>query len=226
MGLHRFDKQCRSAEIGYGVHPAHRRRGVALRAVTAASSYGFTALNLARISLIHATGNPGSCAVAGAAGFAFEGVERAGLDHGDGVLHDVHRHARLATDGDVSNGACPRTGRAPVTDPVTIGAGALSLRPWTEDDAEQVLAAFADPVIAAWNPRLPLSGHRRGAPVGGLAGDGLGERRLLFLGGGRLRVGRLLGSTGLRHIDPIDHGAVASYWTLARAAGAAWQPRH
>ena len=64
VGFYRLDKQSRSAEIGYGVHPEHRRRGVALRAVTAASAYAFTTLNLARISLVHATGNHASCAVA------------------------------------------------------------------------------------------------------------------------------------------------------------------
>jgi RimJ/RimL family protein N-acetyltransferase len=214
VGLHRFDRQSRSAEIGYGVHPAHRRRGVALRAVTAASSYGFTALDLGRISLVHATGNPGSCAVAGAAGFAYEGVERAALDHGDGVLHDVHRHARLATDGDADGGGT-MIGRVPVM----IEAGALSLRPWTEDDAERVLAAFADPLIAAWNPRLPLSGLAA-------ARRWVASRATGWAGGGSCTwavvdstSGALLGSTGLRHIDPIDHGAVASYWTLAPARG-------
>jgi RimJ/RimL family protein N-acetyltransferase len=215
VGLHRFDEQCRSAEIGYGVHPAHRRRGVALRAVTAASSYGFTALKLARISLVHATGNPASCAVAGAAGFAFEGVERAGLDHGDGVLHDVHRHARLATDGDVTNGGVSTTGRPPVT----IDAADLSLRPWTQDDAEQVLVAFADPVIGAWNPRLPLSDLDE-------ARRWLTSRATGWASGASCSwavvdsaTGELLGSIGLRQIDPIDRGAVASYWTVARARG-------
>jgi RimJ/RimL family protein N-acetyltransferase len=233
VGLHRFDEQSRSAEIGYGVHPAHRRRGVARRAVTAASSYGFTALNLARISLIHATGNPGSCAVAGRAGFAFEGVERAALDHGDGVLHDIHRHARLVTDGDSDadadgidvdpahgGAALQMTGRAPVT----VEAGALSLRPWTEDDANQVLAAFADPLIAAWNPRLPLAGLEA-------ARQWVASRARGWASGGSCSwavvdsdSGVLLGSSGLRHIDPIDHGAVASYWTLAPARGGGVAP--
>jgi RimJ/RimL family protein N-acetyltransferase len=227
VGLHRFDRQSRTAEIGYGVHPAHRRRGVALRAVTAASSYGFTALDLGRISLIHATGNPGSCAVAGAAGFAYEGVERAALDHGDGVLHDVHRHARLATDGYAADGGAADGGAADGGAdlqmigqvPVRIEAGALLLRPWTQDDAEQVLAAFADPLIAAWNPRLPLSGLAA-------ARRWVASRATGWAGGGSCTwavvdstSGALLGSTGLRHIDPIDHGAVASYWTLAPARG-------
>jgi RimJ/RimL family protein N-acetyltransferase len=98
VGLGHFDHQARSCEIGYGVHPGHRRRGVALRAVTAATAYGFESLGLARIALFHAIGNPASCAVATATGFEFEGIERSSFDHGDGVLHDVHRHARLASD--------------------------------------------------------------------------------------------------------------------------------
>jgi RimJ/RimL family protein N-acetyltransferase len=212
VGLHRFDRQCRSAEIGYGVHPAHRRRGVALRAVTAASAYGFTSLNLARISLIHASGNPGSCAVASASGFAFEGLERAALDHGDGVLHDVHRHARLATD---SGAALARIGRSPVA----VDAGDLTLRPWTEDDAAAVLTALADPLLVRWNPRLPLAdldAARRwlaARSAGWASGDACSWAVV------DSATGELLGSTGLRYIDPIDHGAVASYWTASPARG-------
>jgi RimJ/RimL family protein N-acetyltransferase len=32
-------------------------------------------------------------------------------------------------------------------------------------------------------------------------------------------TGELRGSTALRYIDPVDHGAVASYWTLETARG-------
>jgi RimJ/RimL family protein N-acetyltransferase len=212
VGLHRFDEGCRSAEIGYGVHPLHRRRGVALRAVTAASAYAFTTLNLARISLVHATGNAASCAVACAAGFAFEGVQRASLDHGDGVLHDMHLHARLATDG---AGAIPRSGRTPVA----IDAGDLALRPWADDDAEQVLAAFADPLIARWNPRLPLpdiDAARRwlaSRATGWAAGTACSWKVV------DAATGELCGSAGLRDIHPIDGAAVASYWTVAGARG-------
>ena len=212
VGLHRFDEGCRSAEIGYGVHPAHRRRGVALRAVAAASAYAFTSLNLARISLVHATGNAASCAVASAGGFAFEGVERSSLDHGDGVLHDMHRHARLATDG---TGPLAGVGRTPVA----IDAGDLALRPWAEEDAEQVFAAFADPLIARWNPRLPL-------PDIDAARTWLASRATGWAGGDAcswkvvdVATGELRGATGMRYIDPIDHAAVASYWTVAGARG-------
>jgi RimJ/RimL family protein N-acetyltransferase len=217
VGLHRIDREHRSAEIGYGVHPAHRRRGVALRAVRAASSYGFATLHLARISLVHATGNPASCAVAGAAGYAFEGVERAGLDHGDGVLHDLHRHARLATDGDVHDGeeSVPTAGRVPVT----IDGGDLTLRPWNASDAEPMLAYFADPQIVRWNPRLPLpdlaAAHRW--LVSRATGWASGEACHWAVVDSA--TGALLGTTGLRQIDPIDRSAVASYSTAAAARG-------
>jgi ribosomal-protein-alanine N-acetyltransferase len=217
VGLHRFDAQCRSAEIGYGVHPAHRRRSVARRAATAASAYAFTTLGLARISLIHAAGNAASCAVATSAGFGFEGVERDCLDHGDGVLHDAHRHARLATDLDGG----PTTGRVPVP----VEAGDLLLRPWAADDADAVLAAFADPLISRWNPRLPLSGPEAARTWLASRTTGWASGQSCSWAVADAGTGELLASMGLRYIDPIDHGAVASYWTVPAARGRGVAPR-
>lgn len=150
VGLHRFASDGHGAEIGYGVHPAHRRRGIASRAVTAATTYGFAALGLARISLVHATGNPASCAVATTTGFAYEGVERSALDHGDGVLHDVHRHARLAGDAPGPAASPPRQ-NSPI-EPVEIAAGRLQLRPPSPRDAPESLLMLQDPDVALWNP--------------------------------------------------------------------------
>ncbi len=98
VGLHHFDEDGTIAEIGYGVMPSHRRTGVATRAVAAAVAYGFGDLGLVRISLEHAVGNEGSCAVARVSGFAPEGVLRSALHRGDGLYDDVHLHARLASD--------------------------------------------------------------------------------------------------------------------------------
>ena len=168
VGLHRFDPGCRSAEIGYGVHPAHRRRGVALRAVTAATTYAFTTLNLARISLVHATGNSASCAVASAGGFAFEGVERSSLDHGDGVRHDMHRHARLATDAgarpedraDPGRDRCGRPGAA------TVGGGGR----------RAAARGGRRPADRPLEPPPATARHRCGPRMAGLPGDGVGGR--------------------------------------------------
>ncbi len=98
VALNHFQEDGTVAEIGYGVMPSHRRTGVATRAVATAVAYGFGTLGLVRISLEHAIGNEGSCAVARASGFAPEGVLRSAFHRGDGRFDDVHLHARLRTD--------------------------------------------------------------------------------------------------------------------------------
>ena len=86
------------ASIGYRVAPWARRRGVATAAVATVTAWAFESLAVVRMQLFHAVANVASCRVAGATGFALEGVLRgAGLD-GDGIRHDEHVHARLAGD--------------------------------------------------------------------------------------------------------------------------------
>jgi len=96
--LGHFDEHPRMAQVGYGVHPAHRRRGVASAAVANVRRYAFEDLGLHRLELIHDVGNVGSCGVATRSGFALEGVERGALWYPDGRVSDQHRHGVLATD--------------------------------------------------------------------------------------------------------------------------------
>ncbi|SIQ98157.1 GNAT family N-acetyltransferase [Micromonospora avicenniae] len=86
------------AEIGYWIVPAARGRGVASRAVTLLTRWGFGQLELHRIQLLHATANPASCRVAVRTGYRLEGTLRESFRYGDGRRHDEHLHARLATD--------------------------------------------------------------------------------------------------------------------------------
>jgi RimJ/RimL family protein N-acetyltransferase len=83
------------AEVGFWVAPTFRRRGVAARALRAATTYAFDVLELRRIVLYHAANNDGSCAVARANGYDLEGVHRRSHRYGDGAWHDEHSHARL-----------------------------------------------------------------------------------------------------------------------------------
>lgn len=99
VALHDIDVHDANARIGYRVAPWTRGRGVATSAVRAVAEWAFTRLGLARIGLTHAVGNAGSCRVAQRAGFAVEGLMRSSKRFGDGLLHDEHLHARLATDG-------------------------------------------------------------------------------------------------------------------------------
>lgn len=83
--------------VSYWTTAAARGRGVATQACQALARWAFHEAELFRLELGHRVNNPGSCAVAHAAGFAVEGHQRQKLAY-DGVRYDVELHARLATD--------------------------------------------------------------------------------------------------------------------------------
>ena len=55
-----------------------------------------------RIEINHSTENPASCRVAERAGYLAVCVKRSEALHADG-WHDMHQHARIATDPDVTH---------------------------------------------------------------------------------------------------------------------------
>ncbi|GIF36567.1 GNAT family N-acetyltransferase [Actinoplanes xinjiangensis] len=97
IGLRRIDLAEGMAAISYWTLPAARGRRVAPRALEALTSWAFHDLGLHRLELSHSTANTASCRVAGRSGFPAEGTKRAEARHADG-WHDMHLHARLATD--------------------------------------------------------------------------------------------------------------------------------
>ncbi|NRQ40566.1 GNAT family N-acetyltransferase [Nonomuraea sp. NN258] len=98
IALHGLDRENAQARIGYRIAPWARGRGAATASVRAVTGWAVTVLELERIVLTHAVENQASCRVAGKAGFALEGVMRSARRFGDGLLHDEHLHALLATD--------------------------------------------------------------------------------------------------------------------------------
>ncbi|MFJ8040829.1 GNAT family N-acetyltransferase [Kitasatospora sp. NPDC096147] len=86
------------AMIGYWLDPAARGRGLATLATQTVTAWAFAEADARRIELCHATGNSASCRVAARAGYPLEGTLRASHRFGDGLHHDEHLHARLATD--------------------------------------------------------------------------------------------------------------------------------
>ena len=78
------------AELGFGLHPAARGRGVATRAVTALLGWGFDALGLAGVTWRADVENTASLRVAQRCGFTVEGRVRGLLLHRgqrvDGVI--------------------------------------------------------------------------------------------------------------------------------------------
>jgi RimJ/RimL family protein N-acetyltransferase len=215
VGLHHFDAQDRVAEIGYGVAPPYRRKGVAARMVRAVAAYGFTAppdgLGLHRVVLNHAVDNVGSCRVAWAAGFAPEGVARGALDDGAGAHDDVHVHGRLATDPD---GPLPRVVPADV---VEVVAGAYQLVAADPDrDAPAVLAAFNDPLTRTWNQgATDLEGARAWCRRRAAWTDGDHASWIVRGAVG----GDLLASVSLFDIDARNGCCQVGYWTVPAARG-------
>jgi [ribosomal protein S5]-alanine N-acetyltransferase len=86
-----------SAGLAYWMVPAARGRGLCTHAAKALCRWAFGDAGFHRIGLEHSTANQASCRVAVKAGFLPEGVRRGSGLHADG-WHDMHVHARLATD--------------------------------------------------------------------------------------------------------------------------------
>jgi RimJ/RimL family protein N-acetyltransferase len=79
VSLLRFAWEHRRGEVGYWLAREGRGRGHATRAVRLICRWGFESLNLERIDLLAATGNPASQQVAERSGFTCEAVLRSYL---------------------------------------------------------------------------------------------------------------------------------------------------
>jgi RimJ/RimL family protein N-acetyltransferase len=102
-------------------------------------------------------------------------------------------------------------------EPFELAAGSLLLRPWRDDDVDDVRAALEDPDIRLWNGTGTGS---RDEVVAMLA------RRRDWSGGDHASwavvaaaTGVLLGSVSLHSIDPVQTGAEIGYWTAPAARG-------
>jgi RimJ/RimL family protein N-acetyltransferase len=210
--LHRFTTEPAAAEIGYGVHPDHRRRGVAAAAVATAVGYAFGDLGLHRVELVHDVGNVGSCAVATRCGFALEGVERHALGYPDGRVADQHRHGRLATDP-----PGPAEPPAPPLEVPELSGEGVLLRAWSVDDGAAVLTGLSDPEAVRWDPRLPLPDLAAArAWIAGRAARAAAGKAVSWA---VEADGAVVGSVALREVNLVDRWATASYWTLPAARG-------
>ena len=86
VGLNQFNRQHRSANLGYWVRQSRQGQGIAPRAVPAVARFGFEALGLVRVEIVAAEGNLASRRCAEKAGARFEGIGRQRLVMGEEVL--------------------------------------------------------------------------------------------------------------------------------------------
>jgi RimJ/RimL family protein N-acetyltransferase len=94
VGLKNLDLERGAAAIACWTHPAHRGRGIAAHAVSAALRFGFGALGLTRVEYWHAEGNGASARVAVKCGFR-PVVRVPGGTQVDGEQRDLHCYAVL-----------------------------------------------------------------------------------------------------------------------------------
>ncbi|MER6146295.1 GNAT family N-acetyltransferase [Streptomyces sparsogenes] len=116
--LARLRTEEHQAELGYWTAPEHRRRGYTGEAARAVVEWAFTALGVERLEWCAQVGNEGSRAVALAAGFRMEGIDRARIVH-NGTRRDAWRGAILPSDLGLPSTTpyLPAPERPAVTDP-------------------------------------------------------------------------------------------------------------
>ncbi len=93
------------AEAAYWTRSTFSGRGVASRALHAATEWAFS-IGMHRVELEHSTLNSASCRVALKAGFTAEGTRREGALHTDG-WHDMHTHGKISAEATGSQATMP-----------------------------------------------------------------------------------------------------------------------
>ena len=192
-------RSCRSAEIGYGVHPAHRRRGVALPAVAPRSATASTSSAWPGSSWCTRPATSASCAVAR--------CRRASPSRA--------WSGRAST---TATGCCTTCTATPGWPPTRRRGGRGGAGPWTvpdarrgrrcgcgrgrEEDAEALLAALGRPADRPLEPAAAAAGPDGRLRMVGLPGDRAGRAATPCAGPWSTPRRRAAGSTGLRGIDP------------------------
>lgn len=101
-----------------------------------------------------------------------------------------------------------------------LSDGAVTLRPWSDDDVEAMTAALSDPDISLWIPVIPYpystdDAHR----FIDLARREAEEERMVAMAITDSDDGRLLGGSGLSRISLGNRSAEVGYWVAAPERG-------
>lgn len=190
-------------DIGYWTAPDARGRGYATEITRVLAEFGFT-LGLPRVRLACDVRNLASIRTALGAGFAFEGVSRAGAAGGGGEETparngDLARFARLPADpGDPVSYAFPPLPAAGLRD------DALALRTLDAGDAAE-LAEADDGLARQVGFGGPAPDYERASARAGLDWLVGGGARFAMID---LATGALAGSLDLRHAGPPRIGGI------------------
>ncbi|WP_171075014.1 GNAT family N-acetyltransferase [Nonomuraea basaltis] len=198
-----------TAEVGYGVHPLYRGRGLATEALRGLVGWTFETTELRRIDLTANLDNAASLRVAQKAGFSWEGVLRAAAMEDDGP-HDLVVFGLLRGDGRAPANILPRT---------ELRTQRLLLRPPVPADAPELAASAADPFTQARTsvPRGYTEEHARafieGTERTRIRGAGIGWTAV------ELETGRFAVNVDIRDVDWNNRSAEVGYMTAPWVRG-------
>ncbi|HWJ52526.1 MAG TPA: GNAT family N-acetyltransferase [Propionibacteriaceae bacterium] len=198
------------AEIGFGLHPRARGRGLMSGAVRLVRDYGFDVIGLSTLRWRAKAGNWPSRWVAAATGFIFDGAVRRLLVQ-RGTLVDGWVATMTSDD--------PRTPRRGLVSVELLGAG-IVLRPFRESDAERIVEACSDARTRHWLVSLPRPYEHAHA-----LSYVEYTRELLARGAGLVWCiadaddDRCVGSIGLEGLGSYAPRAEIGYWAHPQARG-------
>jgi RimJ/RimL family protein N-acetyltransferase len=144
------------AEVGYALHPAHRRQGVMRAALNLILDWGFDQCGFRVVTWRANVGNWASRRVAWAAGFRF-GPTVPQLLLQRGLPRDAWTGWLGADDA--------RRPTCRWLDPPVLETGDLRLRAWREDDADRLVETSEDPRMRHFIPHSPLPHAREEVPA-------------------------------------------------------------
>jgi RimJ/RimL family protein N-acetyltransferase len=134
------------AEVGFGLAPWARGRGVMARALRAAMSWAFRTAGIEVVTWRAGVGNWASRRVAWACGFQIEGSVRGLLEtrgvRADGWIGTLRRDEDMRP-------------AHPWVDAPEIHGERVHLRAWRDEDVPRAAESCSDPVSQRWLPHLP-----------------------------------------------------------------------
>ncbi|MEW9552105.1 GNAT family N-acetyltransferase [Nonomuraea sp. NPDC050783] len=209
ISLFKTSWEAGTTEVGYGVHPLYRRRGLATEAVRGLVEWVFGTTRLRRIDLTANLDNLPSLRVAQKAGFTWEGVLRGAVMEDDGP-HDLVVFGLLRGDGRAPAATLPRA---------ELRTPRLLLRAPEPADAADLAATGADPLTQA------STGVPRGYGVEHALAFIEGAERMRVRGAGiawsavETLTGRFAVNVDLRDLDWTNRTAEVGYMTAPWARG-------
>ncbi|MCA5003683.1 GNAT family N-acetyltransferase [Sphingobacterium sp. WQ 366] len=103
IGFVRSDVNNHKTEIGYWLSQQYQNKGIMTKSVAAVCKFAFEELAMNRIQIKCAIGNTKSSNIPKRLNFTYEGIERNGELHANGVYHDLEIYSLLRREYNITS---------------------------------------------------------------------------------------------------------------------------